>query len=190
MNKEQWENIRGYRGNYQVSTFGSVRSIARIENCDGRYFRKRNGRILKPIQGGSGYLQVNLCLNGKHRIVTIHRLVIKHFLKNPKNKPQTNHKDGNKHNNHISNLEWSNASENGLHSYRELGNVAWQKGRQGENMPTSKPVLQETLDGKLVKRWGCGLDAVRDGGFESSCISRCVQGIYKTHKGYIWEYAK
>ena len=153
------------------------------------FFYKSKDKILKNTLLTTGYYQLNL-FNGKFKQFLVHRLVAKAFIKNLKNRPQINHKDGNPANNNIKNLEWCNASENGLHSYRILGNVAWQKGGKGENMPTSKPILQKTLNGKLVKRWGCGLDAVRKEGFESSCISRCCYGKYKKHKGYVWEFEK
>ena len=135
-------------------------------------------------------MQVGLRNNKKTKIFHVHRLVALSFINNPENKPQVNHKDGDGTNNNISNLEWVTSSENTLHAYRVLGRKPWSKGVFGEKAPTSRPVLQKTLDGKLIKRWGCGLDAVREGGFESSSITRVCQGKYKTHKGFKWEYEK
>lgn len=187
---EKWKTVKGY-SMYKVSDKGRVKSIDRYRpwKHHGRNgAMKIKGKMLKAVNTSVGYLQVGLSKNGKSKSVHIHRLVAATFLPKPKNATQVNHKDGNKKNNNLQNLEWCNSSENGLHSYRALGNKAWHKGKQGKNTPTSKPILQKTLNGKVVKRWDCGLDAVRDGGFESSCISRCASGKQKNHKGYRWEY--
>lgn len=188
--KEIWKNIEGFESRYQVSSFGRVRSLARIRgaNVGGSYFQKQ--KILKLVEKNTGYAQVNLPKNGKWKVYLVHRIVAHHFIPLIHGKIQVNHKNGVKTDNRVENLEWCTPSENGLHSYKVLKNTIWQKGKKGEYTPTAKPVLQKSLLGKLIKRWGCGLDAVRDGGFDSSCISRCCSGKSKSHKGFIWEYEK
>ena len=187
--KQIWKSIRGYEGLYEVNNLGFVRGLSRKISCHKIYQRNQKTMILKGIKRSNGYIQVALSKNGKSCIFFVHRLVLSAFLENPMNKPQVNHKDGNKENNKIENLEWVNASENGLHSYRELGRSAWHKGKTGKGTPTAKALIQKTLEGTIIRFWDCGLDAVREGKFESSSISRCANGIAKTHKGFVWEYA-
>ena len=192
-NKEKWKTIRGYSGRYEVSSYGRVKSLPRIKirtsKCGNSYASNNAGMILKKILINSGYEQVTLHKEGDSERILVHRLVGESFIKNPQNKPQINHKDGNKKNNSLSNLEWVTASENGLHAYRELGRIPSQLGKFSYKHPRAKAVLQKTTRGSVVKLWKCGLDAVRDGGFESSCISRCCSGKSNVHKGFIWEYA-
>ena len=191
--KEIWKDIKGYKGKYQVSNIGRVKRLSRRMKTE-RWIKKvgRNTtkeKILSSIKKSIGYTQVNLGKKGKMRVYLIHRLVGEAFIPNPENKSQINHKDGNKSNNRIDNLEWVTPRENDLHSYRVLGHTGWTKGRFGRKHPTSKPVLQKTLDGRLIRKWECALDAVREGGFDSGNISHCCRGEHKQHKGFIWEYA-
>ena len=95
----------GYEGIYEISTHGEVKSI-------------RNNKILKPFITKYGYKQVELNLNGKAKKFLIHRLVAETFIANSNNKPHVNHKDGNKSNNDVSNLEWVTRSENMYHAYK------------------------------------------------------------------------
>lgn len=104
---EIWIDIKGYEGIYQVSSYGNVRSL-KYDKC----------RILKPFNCG-GYYNVDLCKNCVEDYRRIHRLVAEAFIENDdkNNKTYINHIDGNKHNNHISNLEWCTASYNTKHAY-------------------------------------------------------------------------
>mgnify|MGYP002622098599 CR=1 FL=1 len=104
---EEWRDVEGYEGLYQVSDLGRVRS-----------FHNQYGRILKPIVTSHGYAQVTLAKNGTMRSRHIHMLVAKAFIPNPENKPQVNHIDGNPMNNRLENLEWVTSQENIRHAYR------------------------------------------------------------------------
>lgn len=87
----------------------------------GRVINRNTGRQVKPQENNCGYMRVQLC-NGKHKPrFFVHRIVAELFIPNPLNLPQVNHKDGNKKNNHIDNLEWVSASDNRKHAFRELG---------------------------------------------------------------------
>ena len=114
---ENWKPVVGYEGLYEVSDKGRVRSVDRITR-DGRFWK---GRMLGQFKAGQGYLRSVLSVNGKYHHEYIHRLVAMAFIPNPENKAEVNHKDGNKHNNVVSNLEWVTKSENGLHLCRVLG---------------------------------------------------------------------
>ncbi len=190
MKKEIWKNVVGYEGHYKVSNHGRIKSLRRIrESNGGTYITKE--KILVPIIKTTGYIQATFHRNKKSEIVLVHRIVAKHFLPKPiKGRVQVNHKDGNGLNNYIENLEWCTPSENGLHSYRVLGNKPWSLGLWGKDHPTSKPVIQKDMQGNTIKIWDCGLDAVRGIGADSGGITHCCQGKIKNHMGYIWEYKK
>ena len=126
---EIWHPCVGFETHYEVSNLGNVRSIERVaNNGHNNGFRKLPLRVLKPACGKSGYLLVSFSIDNIKSSQNVHRMVARAFITNESNKPQVNHKDGNKQNNCLDNLEWATASENGLHAYRVLGNTAWNKG--------------------------------------------------------------
>ena len=115
MEKEQievWKDIEGYEGLYQVSNFGQVKSLPRtIIYKDGRK-RIFPEKILKPSKNKNDYLIVKISKNDKQESFYIHQLVAQMFLKNPQNYSCVNHKDENKQNNHVDNLEFCSYSYN------------------------------------------------------------------------------
>lgn len=114
--QEVWHSVRGYEGHYEVSNTGQVIGPKGLR---------------KPFFTNKGYVQVALCHSGKRKNFFIHRFVAIHFIPNPNQCPQVNHKDGNKTNNAFSNLEWCTASENRIHAVRLFG-------LRGEKMPNAK----------------------------------------------------
>jgi hypothetical protein len=110
---EIWKPIKGFEGRYEVSSFGRIKALSRpLVYKDGR-----KGVLKEQILRGSimkiGYRLV--CLDSKHRLL-VHRLVANAFIENTHDKRTVNHKDGNKLNNHVSNLEWATFKENNDHS--------------------------------------------------------------------------
>lgn len=99
---EKYMIINGF-DNYAVSNYGNLKNI-------------KNGRVLKLQVSKGGYHNYSLCQNGIKKNLIIHRLVAIYFIENPDNKPYVNHKDGNKLNNHYTNLEWVTAKENDTHA--------------------------------------------------------------------------
>ena len=108
---EQWKDIAGFEGIYQVSDTGQVRSLDRVDDR-GRHLKGATMTANPKV----GYRMLKLCKNSKCTPVTIHRLVATAFIPNPEGKPEVNHLDGDKQNNTVTNLVWATYSENALHA--------------------------------------------------------------------------
>lgn len=177
---EVWRDIEDYVGSYQISNFGRVRSLERIENCRGRGKRLNKGRFLKQFNGKDKYKFVSLCKYGKTKQCSVHRLVAQAFIPNPDNLPCINHKDENKSNNSVNNLEWCTIAYNNNYGTAIQRRVEKQ----------SKPVLQYTLNGEFVNEYPSVMETARQTGILQSNISMCCLGKRKTAKGFIWRYKK
>ena len=109
---EEWRPIVGYEGLYEVSSYGRVRSLDMYVKARYGNYRLHKGKVLSPGIRPDGYLFVNLTYNGKHKTITVHRLVAQAFLPNPDNLSEVNHKDEDKSNNRVENLEWCDRKYN------------------------------------------------------------------------------
>ena len=105
---EEWKSVVGYEGLYEVSSYGRVRSLDRYDRMN-RFWK---GRILNLCTDGGGYLFVALSSNGKEKNYLVHRMVAQAFIPNPDNLPEVNHKDEDKMNNSVDNLEWCDREYN------------------------------------------------------------------------------
>ncbi len=144
--KEIWEDVKGYENSYQISNYGKVKSNDRIIKI-GNIIHHRHGKNIKLCVGTAGYQQFWLHKNGKRKSYTIHRLVAEHFLTKIKGKDHVNHKNSNKLNNHISNLEWVTPKENAHHDIM-IGN----RNDKGENNCKAKLTTENVLKiRKLIK---------------------------------------
>lgn len=112
-----WLPIKGYEGEYEVSNLGKVRSLARVIICSDGTARRRKGKTLKPHVASPGYCTVYLAHNGHQSAKFVHVLVANAFLPKPDYKVEVNHKDGNKENNCVENLEWCTHKENIAHAF-------------------------------------------------------------------------
>lgn len=118
---EEWKDISGFEGYYQVSNLGRVRSLPRIQTVPNRYGgfheRKDDGRLLTPTDNGNGYKIVGLrMVNAKRRKFFVHRLVAEAFVPKRSGMDFVNHIDHDKTNNAASNLEWCTQEENARYS--------------------------------------------------------------------------
>lgn len=116
---EQWKAVAGYEGLYEVSNFGRVKSLGND--------KKKKEKILSPGVNSREYLKIGLRKDRTRVTHSIHRLVAAAFIDNPDGKRTVNHKDGNKKNNNVTNLEWATDSENVKHSYASLGRASGER---------------------------------------------------------------
>ena len=169
MKKEYWKPVVGYEGLYEVSNWGRVKSL--------NYNHTGKGKILKQHQCMDGYKSVMLYKDGKRKIILVHRLVAQAFIPNPNDYKEVNHKDEDKTNNSVDNLEWCD----------RLYNVRYGTGIERRSKTQSKPVLQYDLEGNFIKEWKsvteCGIN-----GYDQGHVAACCRGERKTHRGYIWRY--
>ena len=159
---EMWKDIKGYEGLYEVSNLGRVKS-------------KR--KILKPIDGE--YLKVGLSKNGVQKTIAIHRLVAQCFVENKNNYSFVNHKDENKHNNSMENLEWCT----------NIYNVNYGKRNEKVSKSQSKyKIIQKDKNNKIIRKYDNIWDLRKSTNYETTNIRKCCKGQYKYAYGYIWEY--
>ncbi len=164
-----WKTIEGYP-DYLISDQGRVKSL----KC-GKI------KLLKLSERGDGYLGVALYGKGGDRgLFSIHRLVMAIFIGSCPEGKECNHRNGNKTDNRVENLEWITPSENHLHAYRTGLKVA-----HGE---TGKTIQQFTASGIFLRTHKSMAEASRRTGANVGCISRCCRGAYgaKTAGGFIW----
>lgn len=116
--EELWKPVQNFETHYEVSTYGRVRTIARTVNSAIRHNGavQRQSRILKLNLKRNGYLVVDLCVGSVHKTALVHRLAAIAFLDNPDGKPVVNHKNANKQDNRVENLEWVTVRENAQHA--------------------------------------------------------------------------
>lgn len=134
---EIWKEIEGYNGFYSVSNYGRVKSNG--GNC-GSCIRKE--KILSQSKTRDGYMKVRLMHKNKDKTMRVHRLVANAFIENPYNKETVNHIDGNKENNNVNNLEWSNRSEQLIHAYKNKLKES-QKGCTNKNSKLTEYQIKE-----------------------------------------------
>ena len=162
---EIWKDIEDYKGLYQISNKGNVKSLY-----------KGSERILKLHDDGRGYYQIILCNDGVRKTFKLHRLVAQAFISNPHNLPEVNHKDENKKNNCVENLEWITHINNCNHGTR--------------NKRLSRKLLQYSKDGEFIREWQGSREVERELDINHSDIIQCCRGNpkYKSAGGFVWRY--
>ena len=176
---EVFRDIEGYEGMYQVSNKGRVKSL--------NYHRSGEERILMPQTTTNGYLKICLRKNGKIKTYNVHRLVAQAFIDNPDNLPQVNHKDEDKTNNNVDNLEWVTAKENCNY------------GTRNKRMSKTQGIPIDMLNkqGEFIRQFQSGMEAerwLRANGFSkanSGNITNCCKGNprYTNAYGFKWRYS-
>lgn len=159
--KEIWRDIKDYEGIYRISNLGNVYSV-------------RRDSLLKSGMSGNGYLSVILCTDGRRKHFKVHRLVAEAFIENKLNKPAVNHKDEDKHNNNVNNLEWVTTKENINYGTR--------------NIRTSKRIKVIYQD-DTYEIWESANVFAREFGVNQSNVCAALHGRIKTAYGMRFEYA-
>lgn len=178
--KEEWKDIRGYEGLYKISNAGNVMSCERYVKVCGGGKRLIKPQILKQFKCPGGYCEVNLWKNNRQKTTMVHRLVAEAFIDNQLDLPEVNHKDENKENNSVNNLEWCTSKHNANYGTRNKRMVEKKK---------SKPVVMLGRDGEEIKKFRSLGDASREMNVDISAIIRACKGKQKTCLGYKWAYA-
>jgi len=186
LHNEIWLPVTGYEGLYEVSNQGRIKSLVRwrnvgINNVEG-YLEKE--KIITPHTDILGYKKVCLRKQYKGTTLRFHRVVTTAFLPNPENKRTVNHKNGDKGDNRLDNLEWATDSENIRHSFEHLGRKGWTKGLSPELVPASKPVLCENFGVVYPSATAAG----EAWGYDKSRISEYCKGKFKNKFGLSFRY--
>lgn len=181
---EEWKDIEEYKGLYQVSNYGRVKSLDRWVDNKGNSKRPIKGKILKPVEH-NGYQHVLLFKNGNYKKYFVHRMVAMAFIPNPDNLPIINHKDEKPSNNRVDNLEWCDCKYN-----INYGTGNQRRAEKQINGLQSKTVYQYSLDGELIIEYPSTAEVQRQTGYSQGNISQCCNGQRKTAYGYIWSYNK
>lgn len=192
---ESWKEIKGYEGLYMVSTYGNVKRLATtFKDKLGRKWSNKE-KILRVRLTRGGYCRVSLSKDGIAKDKYIHRLVAETFIPNVLDKEEINHIDGNKLNNKADNLEWVTRQENEKHKVKMglYNSTDKHKEQCRENQKRSveanlKPILQLSLEGKIVNRFISVKEAKEKTGIVN--CGACARGSRKTAGGYLWEYEK
>lgn len=200
--KEIWKDIPNYEGLYQVSNLGRVMSL--------HSYGGNSSRIMKPCGNGTGYLKVMLCKNLQQKQYLVHRLVAMAFIPNPNNYDFVNHKDENKMNNCVENLEWCTKSYNSIYylnkDKRRKEEYA-SRLRDKETGELSSPavkhiprkyfqkVVQKDKDGNVLNVFDNASKAAEKlelyvGNIVAACKANkeTERTKKRTCKGYIWEF--
>lgn len=178
---ETWKDIPEYEGSYQVSNTGRVRSVDRVVPYKDGRMRKYKGKVLKPhVNKVTGYEQVMLYNDNGYNIKRPHRLVLETFKPHVNmNDLDVNHMDGNKLNNHLTNLEWLTRRDNILHAC-DLGLI----NNRGENSPNA--ILSNTDVLEILQRLDNG-ELQRDIGLDYGVSNKYISQI---NRGLRWRVVK
>lgn len=175
---EEWRSIPSYEGIYEVSSWGRVRSVDRVvqsSNMHTSFCYTKKGQMLNQQSNNKGYLILQLRNEYGRCTMPVHRLVAEAFIPNPDNLSDVNHKDGNKANNHVENLEWMSHFDNVHHSVEEL--------KRGGCIKKRREVVM-LKDGKVVAKFASVSEAARSIGCSLTYASKVVNGRAAHVKGF------
>lgn len=162
---EEWRDAVGFEGLYEVSNYGGI--------------RHKHGNEINGSINSYGYRAYSLFKNEKRITCKGHRLVAEAFIPNPEGKRNVNHKDGDKDNNFVDNLEWATHGENEIHARSKLC-IDY----------SAKPVVQLTPSGDVIAIWINATIPARLLGINSQLISACCKGTAKSTGDYNWQFAE
>lgn len=162
----EWRTVKEYE-RYEVNTKGEIR-------------HKKRKHILTPRKNSGGYLYVGFNIEGKRKNFAVHRIVANAFIPNPNGYSEVNHKDYDRTNNNVDNLEWVSSSQNKKHAYEKEEN----------HLSRTKEVNQYSKEGVLIKTYSSISEAAKEMNCTVGAISNCCLGRSKTSKGYQWSFSE
>ena len=171
---ETWKDVKDFENIYQISNKGNIRAL----NYNNKKGCVQNLKV--DVSKQNGYCYIRLCNGNTNKHFRVHRLVAEAFIPNPDNLPQVNHKDENKQNNCVDNLEWCSQQYNMNYGTRI------KRGSQNRK----KGLLQLDLHNNILQKWTSGLDAQEALGIQRSHISQCCNNKRKTAGGYKWRWCE
>jgi hypothetical protein len=176
-----YKDIPGYEDFYYADNLGNIYSKDRVHNTrTGGYYKK--GRKLKPGKNNKGYLNVVLCDGKTQRTFRVHQLIAKTFLDNPNNYSEVNHKDENKLNNNVLNLEWCDRIHN-----MNYGTIRKRLSEHADAKNRVKAIIRTDSSGN--EKYYKSITSVKDDDFDPSFVAKACKGIKKEAYGYKWSYA-
>ena len=183
-NEEEWKDIPGFEGVYQISNLGRLKSFKYLSE----------GRVLSNKNKRGGYFSVILCHGEKRRFCRLHVLVAEAFVSNPENKPEVNHKDHNKQNTRADNLEWATRIENHMDAVKNIPSMLSGIHHYNKFVRT-RPIQKVSLDGLLIAEFTNGAEAAKATGI---CQRNILQVANRTEYkpgltrrqagGFIWRF--
>ncbi|MDD3029819.1 MAG: HNH endonuclease [Alphaproteobacteria bacterium] len=166
---EYWKPVNGYEGVYEVSSEGRLRNV-------------RSNKVLGENSRSQGYVQDALCKNGRRLQMRRHRIVAEAFIPNPENKREVNHKNGDKSDNSVENLEWV--------SHRENADHAWRTGLTSAPPANMPRMVKQYYEGARIATYGSIKEASLSNRVSEEDICKCCKGKRKSAGGFTWTYAK
>lgn len=171
---EVWKDVKNYEGLYQVSNLGRIRTLRVYRIAENRH--EKTIRVLRLNTRRQGYKTITLSKGDSRKTFLVHRLVAQSFIENKNNKPEVNHKDADKSNNRVSNLEWVTAKENSLHATRL-------KIKSTENaVSTIKRRVYLYDNGDLIKEYASGMQCARELNLNYKSLNSALNRGYR-YKG-------
>ena len=188
--KEIWKPVVGWETLYEVSNFGNIRTL-----------HYKQPYLMHPITDRKGYKRVSFVLpnSKKYKRYGVHRVVAEAFIPNPDNLPCVNHKDENKQNNHVDNLEWCTVRYNLEYGTARSRMINSRKGIKFSDLhlynlqlshaiSQGKSVVQLDKFGNVISEYISISEAARNIGINVNSISHACNGISKSAGGYLWKF--
>lgn len=203
MVEEMWKPIKGFEEYYEVSNQGRVKSLYREESVTPKnkrpYIRIKKEKIMTCSLFSCGYRVVSLFSNGKHKKISVHRLVAEAFIENPRQLTEVDHINTDRSDNRVENLRWVTRSENHLNPISRCNHSA--AARKSYRPPKKKyvrhsritpknahSVVQLDLSYNFISKYASACEAERKTGTPKKCISMCCKKRMTTSNGYVWLY--
>lgn len=176
--KEEWKDVKGYEGIYEISNLGNVKSFY-------------SGKIISQKKNNRGYMVVDLYKNRQRKSFLVHRIVAISFLNKDKLCNDVNHIDENKENNCVENLEWCTHKENVnkwcKNNTEKVGRKQFKSTEKYRKLDMNISMFNK--DGSFIKTYTRASDIKKELNKDISCIIQCCDGKRKSAYGYKWKFA-